>query len=120
MTAPDPMDPLVCINTRLAGGEPTCDQLESDHCEGCRFCPGSCTCLRAAPLDKYWLAAALDAYAQHGGATSWNALNDVISHHTAESYRGDVAAAIAPLVDEIRRLAIEVNKLKHSKENGRG
>ncbi len=106
MTTPDPMDPLVCINTRLAGGDPTCNTLESDHCDGCRMCPGhgNCVCRNATPLDKLWLTAALNAYAQHGGAVSWRALNDVISHHTAESYRGDVAAAIAPLQAEIRRL----------------
>lgn len=114
MTAPDPMDPLVCINTRMAGGPPTCTEPEGAHCDGCRFCPGSCTCLRATPLDKYWLDAALDAFARRGGAANWQALGDVISHSCAESYRSDITAAIAPLLDEIRRLATEVNNLKHS------
>lgn len=54
MTVPDPNDPLVCINTRLAGGEPTCNTLESDHCEGCRMCPGlgNCTCATPSPWKK--------------------------------------------------------------------
>jgi hypothetical protein len=99
MTTPDPDDPLVCINTRLAGGGPTCGEPESAHCDGCRMCKHGCTC-----RDNDWLDQALDAFARHAGAPSWNALVDVISHHTAENYRAEITAAIAPLQDEIRRL----------------
>jgi hypothetical protein len=98
------VDPLDCLNSRVAGGEPECHELDSAHCEGCALCPGFCTCHKPTPLDEAMLAAALDAFARHGGAVSWRALDDVISHHTAESYRGDVTAAIAPLQAEIRRL----------------
>jgi len=106
MTARDQVDPVACINARMAGEPPQCGEPDSDHCEGCQSCPGlgNCVCRNASPLDKKWLAAALDAFAQHGGATNWQALCDVTSHHTAESYRSDVAAAIAPLQDEMRRL----------------
>lgn len=115
MTAPNPDDPLVCINTRLVGGEPTCNQLEIDHCEGCRMCPGlgNCICRNATPLDKAWLAAALDAFAQHGGAPNWTALCDVISHSTAEHHRADVAAAVSPLQAEIRRLTAQREQLRN-------
>jgi len=108
VTASDPNDPLVCINARMAGEPPQCGEPDSDHCEGCLSCPGlgNCVCRNASPLDQQWLAAALDAFAQHGGATSWQALADVSSHTTAEHYRADVAAAITPLQDEIRRLTI--------------
>lgn len=109
MTAPDPdapVDPVVCINARMAGADPQCGFPESDHCEGCLSCPGpgNCTCRNASPLDKHWLAEALEAFAKHAGSVSWNALCDVISHSTAEHYRADVAAAIAPLLAEIHRL----------------
>jgi hypothetical protein len=121
MTAPDPdapVDPVVCINARLAGEDPQCGFPESDHCEGCLSCPGpgNCTCHNASPLDKHWLAAGLQAFAEHHGATSWPAMCDVISHFTAEHHRANVAAAIAPAVAEIRRLTAEVENLKHSKE----
>lgn len=72
------------------------------------MCVGACTCRNASPLDKAWLAKALDAFARHGGARDWNALSDVVSHHCAESYRADIAAAISPLQAEIRRLTAEL------------
>jgi len=68
------------------------------------MCDGACTCRRATPLDRQWLTAALDAFAQHGGAMSWEALLSVMSHSTAEYHRANVTASVAPLQDEIRRL----------------
>lgn len=113
MTAPDP---LQCLNSRAAADQSTCGEPESAHCEGCEMCPGACTCHRPTPLDNETLHAALDAFARHGGATNWEALVDVVSHTTAESYRADIAAAIAPLQARIRRLTAKVENLKHSKE----
>jgi hypothetical protein len=100
MTAPD-VDPLVCINARMVGEKSECGFPESSHCPGCRMCPGlgNCTC-----TDTLLLPEALDAFARHAGATSWSAFNDVVSHNTADTYRAAIAAAIAPLQDEIRRL----------------
>lgn len=108
MTAPDPdapVDPVVCINARMVGREPQCGFPEDDHCEGCRSCPGAGNCVcRNTALDKHWNSAARDSFAIHAGATSWDALVDVVSHHTAETYRAEINAAITPLLDEIRRL----------------
>lgn len=111
-----PVDPVVCINARMASADPECGFPEDDHCEGCRSCPGpgNCVCRNNTPLDKHWLATALDAFAKHSGAVSWDALDDVLPHSTSEHHRAGVAAAIAPLQDEIRRLTAE--NLKHSKE----
>jgi hypothetical protein len=113
VTAPDPdapVDPVVCINARMVGREPQCGEPESTHCEGCLSCPGlgNCTC-----RDTLLLPEALDAFARHAGATSWTAFNDVVSHHTADTKRAEITAAIRPLQDEIRRLTT-------AKENDRG
>ena len=114
MTTPDPVDPVVCINARMVGRPPECGEPESAHCEGCRMCPGlgNCTCRQSDP----WLATALDSFAHNHGAHNWAALNDVVSHNTADTYRDGIAAAIAPLQAEIRRLTAKVENLKHSKE----
>lgn len=102
MTAPDPLE---CLNSRAAGGPTKCGEPESAHCvDGCEMCPGACTCHRPTPLDNETLRAALDAFARHRGAHNWNALADVTANHVAQSYRAEVAAAIAPLQAQIRRL----------------
>lgn len=113
MTDPNPNDPLVCLNTRMVGEQPTCGEPESAHCQGCLMCPGlgNCVCRNNSPADKQWLAVALDAFARHGGSTGWDALVDVISHSTAEHHRANIAAAIAPLQDEIRRLTGTITDL---------
>lgn len=100
-------DPLVCINARMVGLEPQCGEPESAHCEGCRMCPGlgNCTCRQTDP----WLAKALDAFARNGNHANWQALDSRISRSCAESYRSDIAAAIAPLLAEIRRLTAELS-----------
>lgn len=42
MTAPDPLE---CLNSRAAAGQPTCGEPESAHCVGgCEMCPDACTC----------------------------------------------------------------------------
>lgn len=55
MTAPDP---LVCLNSRAAGGDTTCGEPESAHCEnGCEMCPGTCTCKPSAENARHlWSA----------------------------------------------------------------
>lgn len=109
MTDPDPNDPLVCINARMVGEPPQCGFPEDDHCEGCRSCPGlgNCVCRNNTPLDKQWLAAARDSFAQHAGAHDWAAFANVLPHSTADHYRDIVTAAATPLLAEIRRLTSE-------------
>lgn len=114
MTAPDPLE---CLNLRMARDESLCGEPESAHCEGCRMCPGPANCIcHTTPTDGTWLNTALDAFARNGNAASWDALQRTISHSCADSYRSDIAAAIAPLQDEIRRLTAAIENLKPSKE----
>jgi uncharacterized small protein (DUF1192 family) len=114
MTAPDP---LGCLNSRAAAERTTCGEPDSAHCDDCAMCPGACTCHKPTPLDTETLNDALNAFARHGGATSWNALVDVVSHTTAESYRSDIAAAVAPLQARIRRLTAEVERLSARRQD---
>lgn len=105
MTAPDPMDPLVCLNTRAAGGRPTCDP-DRGHCEACELCKRACACRKLTPLDQAMLTTALDAYAQHVGGADWKAFTDTVPQHVADNaYRCTLAAA-TPLLAEIRRLTV--------------
>jgi hypothetical protein len=103
VTAPDPDDPLVCINTRAAGGPATCEP-NLGHCARCEMCKHACTCHKLTPLDKALLASALDAYAQHVGATNWKAFTDVVPQHVADNAYECTYAAVTPLLAEIRRL----------------
>lgn len=107
LTAPDPLE---CMAVRAAHDESLCNEPESAHCPQCELCPGSCICHQADPADKAWLNKALDAFARNGNHASWDDLRARISHTCAESYRSDIAAAIAPLVDEIRRLTTAKEK----------
>jgi len=103
VTASDSNDPLVCINTRAAGEPSTCDP-NLGHCVRCELCKHACTCRKLTPLDKAMLTSALDAYAQHVGATDWKALTDVVPQHVADNAYECTAAAVDPLLAEIRRL----------------
>lgn len=84
MTAPDPNDPLVCINTRAAGGGPTCDPNRG-HCVRCQLCKHACGCRKLTPLDESMLALALDAYAKHAGGSDWKTFTDRVPQHVADN-----------------------------------
>jgi hypothetical protein len=92
MTAPDP---LVCLNSRAASHKTTCGEPASAHCSDCLMCPGACGCPKPNPFDQAWLKSALESYAKHHGAREWQ---------VPEEERAGIAAAIAPLLVEIRRL----------------
>lgn len=106
MTAPDPDDPLVCINTRAAGGGPTCEPNRG-HCVRCEMCKHACACPKLTELDKSMLTLALDAYAQHAGGANWKAFTDTVPQHVADNAYECTYAAVAPLLAEIRRLTNE-------------
>jgi len=116
MTDPDSVDPVDCINARMAGEPSECGEPESDHCESCRFCKHACTCGKLTALDEAMLALALDAYAQHAGGADWKAFCDRVPQHVADNAYECTLAAATPLLGEIRRLTAEVENLKHSKE----
>ena len=44
MTAPDPVDPLECMDLLTAGQAPECGESTKDHCSSCKACPGACAC----------------------------------------------------------------------------
>lgn len=102
-TAPDPDDPLVCINTRAAGGRPTC-KPDLGHCEGCELCKHACACHKPTPLDKETLRAALDAHAVRHGYSTWHAYTQTRSPFIWQAALNTITAAIAPLQARIRRL----------------
>lgn len=101
MTAPDPLE---CLNSRAASERTTCGEPDSAHCQDCEMCPGACTCPPPTLLDDTWLRAALDAFAVWAGAKNWRTLDGVTEQHSADNTRAVIAAAIAPLQAEIRRL----------------
>lgn len=44
MTAPDPVDPVVCMDLLAAGQAPECGEGTTSHCSSCKGCPGACVC----------------------------------------------------------------------------
>jgi hypothetical protein len=49
VTAPDPLE---CLALRTVLNERLCTALESEHCETCQLCPGSCACTPATDWTK--------------------------------------------------------------------
>jgi hypothetical protein len=72
VTAPDPLE---CLALRTANDERLCNALESEHCEKCQMCPGSCACPPPVRVEVHaeWRGGSADEIYEYDRA-EWDAM----------------------------------------------